>query len=85
VEKEKLVGTDDVVLAAAVESTPVDEDHSSGGGGAVVGAETEGKDDVAVAIVDNKDKHSVDHASEQEADSIAIDLMVNKTRTMKNK
>jgi hypothetical protein len=52
-----------------VESTPVDEDHPSGGGGVVVGAETEGKDE-----------QSVDHGSEQEADSIAIDLMVNKTR-----
>jgi hypothetical protein len=52
-----------------VESTPVDEDHPRGGGGAVVGAETEGKDE-----------HSVDHVSELEADSIAIDLMVNKMR-----
>jgi hypothetical protein len=49
------------------ESTPVDEDHPSGGGGDLVGAETEGKDE-----------RSVDHVSEQEADSIAIDLMVNK-------
>jgi hypothetical protein len=55
VEQEKLVGTDDVVVAAAVESTPVDEDHSSRGGGAVVGSETKGKDDVAVAMVDDKD------------------------------
>jgi hypothetical protein len=38
-------------------------------GGAVVGAETEGKDEGIV-----------DHVSEQEADSIAIDLVVNKTR-----
>jgi hypothetical protein len=52
-----------------VESTTVDEDHPSGGGGAVVGAETEGKDE-----------RSVDHVSEREADSIVIDLMVNKTR-----
>jgi hypothetical protein len=52
-----------------VEYTTVDEDHPSGGGGAVVGAETEGKDE-----------RSVDHVSAQEADSIAIDLMVNKTR-----
>jgi hypothetical protein len=80
VEKEKIVGADDVVVAAAVESTPVDEDHSSGGGGAVVGAETKGKDDVAVAMVDNKDKRSVDHVSEQEADSIASDRMQNRTR-----
>jgi hypothetical protein len=78
VEKEKLVGTDDVVAAAA-ESTPVDEYHSSGGGGAVVGAETKGKDNVNVAMVDNKDKRSVDHVSEQEDDSIAIDRMQKRT------
>jgi hypothetical protein len=52
-----------------VESTPVDEDHPSGGGGIIVGAETEGKDEL-----------SVSHVSEKEADSIAIDLMVNKMR-----
>jgi hypothetical protein len=68
VEQEKIVGTGDVVVAAAVESTTVDEDHSSGGGGAVVGAETKGKDDVAVTMVDDKDKRSVDHVSAQEAD-----------------
>jgi hypothetical protein len=56
VEQEKKVGTDDVVVAAAVESTSVDEDHSSGGGGPVVGVETKGKDDVADAMVDDKNK-----------------------------
>jgi hypothetical protein len=59
VEIEKKVGTDDVVVAA------VDEDHSSGVGGPVVGVDTKGKDDVADAMGDDKDKISVDYVSDK--------------------
>jgi hypothetical protein len=59
VGQEKKGGTDDVVVAAAVDSTSVDDDHSGGGGGPVVGPETKGNDDVADAMVDNKNKISV--------------------------
>jgi hypothetical protein len=79
VEQEKKGGTDNVVVAAAVESTSVDEDHSGGVGGPVVGLETKGKDDVADAMVDDKNKSSVDDVS-AELDSNEIDRMQNRTR-----
>jgi hypothetical protein len=57
--QEKKGNNDDVVVAAAVDSTTVDDDHSGGGGGPVVGPETKGNDDVADAMVDDKNKSSV--------------------------
>jgi hypothetical protein len=72
--QEKIGVDDNVGASGAVASTTVDdahfgglgdEHHPSGGGGVLVGAETEGKDGLSV---------------EQEADSIAIDVMLNKTR-----
>jgi hypothetical protein len=80
VEQEKKVGINDVFVAAAVESSSLDEDHSSGGGGPVVGVETKGKEDVADAMVEGKNKSSVDDVSAQESDSNEIDRMQNRMR-----
>jgi hypothetical protein len=63
VGQENKGGTDDVVVAAAVDSTSVDDDHSGGGGGPVVGPEMNGKDDVADAMVDDKNRSIVDDVS----------------------
>jgi hypothetical protein len=80
VGQEKKGGNYDVVVAAAVDSTMDDDDHSGGGGGPVVGPETKGKDDVSDAMVDNKNKRSVDDVSGKEFDSNEIDLMQNNIR-----
>jgi hypothetical protein len=78
--QEKRGDNDDVVVAGAVYSTTVHDDHSGGVGGPVIGPDTKGNIDVADATVDDKDKISVDHVSAQEADSIAIDRMQNRMR-----
>jgi hypothetical protein len=80
VGQEKKGDNDDGVVAAAVDSTTVDDDHSGGGGGPVVGPETKGNDDVADAMVEDKNKISVDDVSGKERDSNKIDLMQNKIR-----
>jgi hypothetical protein len=69
VGQEKKGGNDDVVVAAAVDSTTVDDDHSGGGGGPVVGPETKGNDDIADAMVEDKNKSSVDDVSGEKFDS----------------
>jgi hypothetical protein len=66
VGQEKKGNNDDVVVAAAIDSTTVDDDHSGGGGGLVIGPEMKGKDDIADAMVDNKNKISVDDVSGKE-------------------
>jgi hypothetical protein len=71
---------DDVVAAAAVNSTKVDDEHSGGGDGPVVGPETKGNDDVADAMVDDKNKSSADYVSGKERDSNEIDRMKNTIR-----
>jgi hypothetical protein len=80
VGQEKKGDNDDVVVAAAVDSTTVDDDHSGGGGGPLVGPETKGNDDVADAMVDDKNKSSVDNVSGKERDSNEIDLVQNNIR-----
>jgi major membrane immunogen (membrane-anchored lipoprotein) len=80
VGQEKKGGTDDVVVAAAVDSTSVDDDHYGGGGGPVVGPEMRGKDDVADAMVDDKNRSSVDDVSGKEFDSNEIERMQNNMR-----
>jgi hypothetical protein len=80
VGQEKKGNNDDVVVAAAVDSTTVDDDHSGGGGGPVAGPETKVNDDVADAMVDDKNKISVDDVSGKERDSNEIDLIQNTIR-----
>jgi hypothetical protein len=80
VGQDKKGGTDDVVVAAAVDSTSFDDDHSGGGGGPVVGPETKGKDYVAAAMVDDKNRSSVDDVSGKEFDLNEIDRMQNNMR-----
>jgi hypothetical protein len=66
VGQEKKGNNGDVVVAAAVDSTTVDDDHSGGGGGPIVGPETKGNDDVADAMVDDKNKIRVDDVTGKE-------------------
>jgi hypothetical protein len=80
VGQEKKGDNDDVVVPAAFDSTTVDDDHSIGGGGTVVGPETKGNDDMADAMVDDKNKISVDDVSGKERDSNEIDLIQNNIR-----
>jgi hypothetical protein len=80
VGQEKKGGNDDVVVAAVVDSTTVDDDHSDGGGGPVVGPETKVNDTVADAMVDDKNKSSVDGVSGKEFDSNEIDRMQHNMR-----
>jgi hypothetical protein len=54
----------DAVVAAAVDSTTVDSDNSGEVSGPVV-PETKGNDDDADAMVDDKNKRSVDDGSEK--------------------
>jgi hypothetical protein len=60
VGQEKRGDNDDVVVAGAVDSTTVHDDHSNGVGGPVIGPDTKGNVDVADATVDDKNKISVD-------------------------
>jgi hypothetical protein len=64
-DKEVFTTVQDAVVAAVVDSTTVDDDHSSGVSGPVVGPETKGNDDDADAIVDDKNKSRADDVSEK--------------------
>jgi hypothetical protein len=66
VGQEKKGDNEDFVLAAAVDSTTVHDDHSGGGDGPVIGPETKGNVGVADAMVDDKNKSSVDNVSGKE-------------------
>jgi hypothetical protein len=65
VGQEKKGNNDDGVVAAAFDSTTVDDDHFGGGGGPVVGPETKGNDNIADAMVDDKNNSGADDASEK--------------------
>jgi hypothetical protein len=69
-----------VVIVAAADSTTVYDDHSGGVDGPVVGPETKGNDNVADAMVDDKNKSSADDVSGKERDSNEIDRMKNTIR-----
>jgi hypothetical protein len=58
--QEKRGDNDDVVVAGAVDSTTVHDDHSGGVGGPVIGPDMKGNVDVADSMVDDKNKSSVD-------------------------
>jgi hypothetical protein len=63
VGQEKRGDNGDVVVAGAVDSTTVHDDHYGGVRGPVIGPDTKGNVDVADETVDNKNKISVDDVS----------------------